>query len=126
MRNYTLEDRDCDNFKSIKTSTEECLQIFQTAVNEGDELTLPSARDAVLTSNALLTSAMDLVKGVINNTGPPAPMPGNATGPQRSIEIKSEKLPNHFEDAVNVLLSLQKDSPSMDARLSQSVVEKIV
>ncbi len=50
MRNYTLVDKDCDNLKSIKTSIEECLQIFQTGVNEGDELRLPSAKDAVVTS----------------------------------------------------------------------------
>ncbi len=35
-RNYTLEDQDCDILKSIKTSIEECLQIFQIALNEGD------------------------------------------------------------------------------------------
>ncbi len=34
-RNYTLEVQDCDNLKSIKTSIEECLQIFQVALNEG-------------------------------------------------------------------------------------------
>ncbi len=53
MRNYTLENPHCDNLKSIKTSIEECLQIFQTAVNEGDELTLPSARNAAVTSKTL-------------------------------------------------------------------------
>ncbi len=89
-------------------------------------MTLPSARDAVLTSNTLLSSAMDLVKGVINKTEPPARLPGNATGPQRSIEIKSKKLPIHFEDAVNVLRSLQHNSRSTEARLSQGNVEKIV
>ncbi len=99
---------------------------FQTAVNEGDKLTLPSARDAVLASKALLTNAMDFVKGVINKTEPRAPLPGNATGPQRSVEINSKKLPIHFEDAVNVLRSLRQDSPSMDGRLSQDDVEKIV
>ncbi len=66
MGNYALEDQDCDNLKSIKISIDEFLQIFQTAVNEGDKLTLRSARDAVVTAKALLTSAMDLAKGVIN------------------------------------------------------------
>ncbi len=49
-RNYTLEDQDCDNLKSIRTSIEKCLQIFQVALNEGDNLTLLSAKDAVVTS----------------------------------------------------------------------------
>ncbi len=89
-------------------------------------MTLPSAKDALITSKTLLSSAMDLVKGVIDKTDPPARLPGNATGPQRSIEISSKKLPISFEDAVNVLHYLQHNSLSTDARLSGGDVEKIV
>ncbi len=129
MRTYILEDQDCDNLKPIKTSIEECLQIVQVALNEGDNLTLLRAKDAVVTSIEQLKSAVDLVKGVINKTEPPTLQPGSTTGsttgPERLIEIKLRKLPIHFEDAANVLRSLQQDSPSMDARLSQDDVEKI-
>ncbi len=46
--NYTLEDQDCDNIKSIRTSIEECLQIFQVALNKRDNLTLLSAKNTVI------------------------------------------------------------------------------
>ncbi len=39
-------------------------QIFQVALNEGDNLTLLSTKDAVVTSKEQLKSAIDLVKGV--------------------------------------------------------------
>ncbi len=121
-----MEDQDCDNLKSINTSIGGCLQILQTSVNEQNELTPSIARDVVVTSKALLTSVMDLFKGVINKTEPPAPQPGNATGRQCSIDIKSKKLSILFEDAVNVLRSLQQDAPSTGTRLSEDDVEKIV
>ncbi len=79
-----------------------------------------------MTSKEQLKSAIDLVKGVINKTEPPALQHGSTTGPQCSIEIMSKNFPIHFEDAVNVLRSLQQDTPSTDARLSQGDVEKIV
>ncbi len=85
-----MEDQDWDNRKSIKHSMEEYLQIFQTALNEGDDLTLLSAKDAVATSKAQLVSAIYLVKTVIKKTNPPVSQPGNTTRPQRSIEIKSK------------------------------------
>ncbi len=125
-RTYTLEDPDCDNLKSIRTSIEECIQIFQVALKERDNLTLLSAKDAVVTSKEQLKSAVDFVKGVINKTEHPALQPRSTTGLQRSIEIKSKKLLIHFEYAVHVLRSLQQDSPSTDARLSEGDVEKIV
>ncbi len=96
-RNYTLKDQDCDNLTSIRTSFEKCLQIVQVALNEGDNLTLLSAMDAVLTSSEQLKIAIDLVKGVVNKTEPPALQPGSTTGPQRSIEIKLKKLPIHLK-----------------------------
>ncbi len=68
-------------------------------------------------SKEQLKSAIDLVKGAINKTQPPALQPGSTTGPQRSIESKARKLHIHFEDTGNVLRSLQQDSPSTMSRI---------
>ncbi len=52
--------------------------------------------------------------------------PGSTTRPKHLIEMNSKKPAIRFEDAVNVIRSLQQGSPSMDARLNQDDVEKIV
>ncbi len=124
-RNYVLDDVDCDNLKSIKESVSQCLQIIDLALNEGDELTLAGAKDGIVTSKTHVTAAMNLIK-VITEKIEPTASNGDSSGPQTSIRIKSKKLPIHFEDAVNVLRSLQHSSSASNTSLNQGDIEKIV
>ncbi len=67
MRNYALEDQDCDNLKSIKISIEECLPDLPDRRQRRRRIDTPKRKGCFCNLQGVLTSAMDLVKGVITD-----------------------------------------------------------
>ncbi len=125
-RNYLLDDKNCDDVKSLKKNLLESLQIFQSAENEGENITSELAMDGIKTAKEEVKKAMEIISKVLNKTEPDSAQEQTPTGPQKSINLGTKRLSIYLDDAINVLQSLQQGPSTKDSELDRNEVQNIV
>ncbi len=107
-RNYLLDDKNCEDLKSIKKNLLESLQIFQSAETEGNNITSKLAMDGIKTATEEVNKAMESINKVLNKIEPDSAPEQTRPGLQKSINVGAKRLSIYLDDAIDILRSLQQ------------------